>query len=75
MPQDAPLNGGAGDDVLQGPWPAGTGMDDHVHDPRRPRPIPNQVTASGTHIHHSVPGIILLIIGAFTAVGGPGALG
>jgi hypothetical protein len=35
-------------------------------------PFRNQVTASGTHIHHSVPGIILLMIGAFTAVGGPG---
>jgi hypothetical protein len=33
------------------------------------------VTAGGTHIHHSVPGIILLIIGAFTAVGGPGTMG
>jgi hypothetical protein len=33
------------------------------------------VAVGGTHIHHSVPGIILLIIGAFTAVGGPGALG
>jgi hypothetical protein len=32
------------------------------------------VTAGGTHIHHSVPGIILLIVGAFTAVGGPGTL-
>jgi hypothetical protein len=32
------------------------------------------VTAGGTHIHHSVPGIILLMIGAFTAVGGPGTL-
>jgi hypothetical protein len=38
-------------------------------------PFRNQVTASGTHIHHSVPGIILLITGAFTAVGGPGSLG
>ena len=38
-------------------------------------PFRNQVTASGIHIHHSVPGIILLIIGAFTAVGGPGSLG
>ena len=37
-------------------------------------PFRNQVTASGTHIHHSVPGIILLTIGAFTAVGGPGSL-
>jgi hypothetical protein len=34
-------------------------------------PFRNDVTASGTHIHHSVPGIILLIIGAFTAVGAP----
>jgi hypothetical protein len=34
-------------------------------------PFRNQVTAGGTHIHHSVPGIILLIIGAFTAIGGP----
>jgi hypothetical protein len=32
------------------------------------------VTADGTHVHHSVPGIILLMIGAFTAVGGPGTL-
>jgi hypothetical protein len=38
-------------------------------------PFRNQVTASGTHIHHSVPGIILLIVGAFTAIGGPGTLG
>ena len=27
------------------------------------------VTAGGTHVHHSVPGVILLMIGAFTAVG------
>src|SRR6266550_3396935 len=33
------------------------------------------VTAGGTHVHHSVPGIILLMIGAFTAIGGPGTLG
>src|ERR1700748_97927 len=32
------------------------------------------VTAGGTHVHPSVPGIILLMIGAFTAVGGPGTL-
>src|SRR6201987_84088 len=32
------------------------------------------VTAGGTHIHHSVPGIVLLMIGAFTAVGGPGTV-
>jgi hypothetical protein len=39
-------------------------------------PFRNQVTAGGTHIHHSVPGLILLMIGAFTAVGAaPGALG
>ena len=29
----------------------------------------------GTHIHHSVPGIILLMVGAFTAIGGPGTMG
>jgi hypothetical protein len=34
----------------------------------------HNVTAGGTHIHHSVPGIILLMIGAFTAVGGPGTM-
>jgi hypothetical protein len=33
------------------------------------------VSVGGTHVHHSVPGIILLMIGAFTAVGGPGTLG
>ena len=33
------------------------------------------VTAGGTHVHHSVPGIILLMIGAFTAVVGPGTMG
>ena len=33
------------------------------------------VAVGGTHVHHSVPGIILLMIGAFTAVGGPGTLG
>ena len=32
-------------------------------------PFRNQVTSSGIHIHHSVPGIIALITGAFTAVG------
>ena len=31
-------------------------------------PFHNLVTSSGTHIHHSVPGIILLIVGAFIAV-------
>jgi hypothetical protein len=33
------------------------------------------VAVGGTHVHHSVPGIILLMIGAFTAVGGPGTVG
>ena len=37
-------------------------------------PFHNQ-TAGGTHLHHSVPGLILLIIGAFTSVGAPTALG
>jgi hypothetical protein len=27
-------------------------------------PFRNHITASGTHIHHAVPGLILLIIGA-----------
>jgi hypothetical protein len=38
-------------------------------------PFHNQVTGGGTHIHHSVPGLILLMIGAFTAVGGPDQIG
>ena len=39
-------------------------------------PFRNQVTASGTHIHHAVPGLILLMAGAFTAIGAPaGSLG
>ena len=38
-------------------------------------PFRNQISASGTHIHHAVPGLILLIVGALTAVGGPGSLG
>jgi hypothetical protein len=33
------------------------------------------VAVGGTHIHHSVPGVILLMVGAFTAVGGPGTVG
>jgi hypothetical protein len=33
-------------------------------------PFRNNV-AGGVHIHHAVPGLILLIVGAFTAVGGP----
>jgi hypothetical protein len=38
-------------------------------------PFRNNVTSGGVHIHHAVPGIILLIIGAFTSVGAPAALG
>jgi len=33
------------------------------------------IAVGGTHLHHSVPGIILLMIGAFAAVGGSGTLG
>src|ERR1700691_491202 len=33
------------------------------------------VSVGGTHVHHSVPGVILLMIGAFSAIGGPGTLG
>jgi hypothetical protein len=32
-------------------------------------PFRDNVNASGTHIHHAVPGLILLVVGAFTAVG------
>ena len=38
-------------------------------------PFRDQVTSGGTHLHHSIPGLILLIIGAFTAVGGPNEVG
>jgi hypothetical protein len=38
-------------------------------------PFRNNVTASGIHVHHAVPGIILLIVGAFTSVAAPSALG
>lgn len=31
-------------------------------------PFHNDVTASGVHIHHAVPGLVLLIVGAFLAV-------
>jgi hypothetical protein len=37
-------------------------------------PFKNQVTASGTHVHHAVPGLILLITGAFVSVGTNGLL-
>ena len=35
-------------------------------------PFRNVVSASGMHVHHAVPGIILLIVGAFIAVGTAG---
>jgi len=38
-------------------------------------PFRNNVTSSGVHVHHAVPGLILLIVGALTAIGGPDALG
>jgi hypothetical protein len=38
-------------------------------------PFRNQVTSGGTHIHHSVPGIILLMVGAFTAIAAPDITG
>jgi hypothetical protein len=31
-------------------------------------PFKDRVTSSGTHIHHAVPGIILLMVGAITAI-------
>jgi len=31
-------------------------------------PFHDHVTSGGTHVHHAVPGLILLIVGAFTAV-------
>jgi hypothetical protein len=38
-------------------------------------PFHNHVTDGGLHVHHAVPGVCLLIVGAFTAVGAPHALG
>jgi hypothetical protein len=38
-------------------------------------PFRNNVTSGGVHIHHAVPGIILLIVGAFTSVGVQASLG
>jgi hypothetical protein len=32
-------------------------------------PFKNNVSAGGTHVHHAVPGIVLLVVGAITAVG------
>jgi hypothetical protein len=37
-------------------------------------PFHNDVTATGTHVHHAVPGLVLLIVGAFVAVGDPARL-
>lgn len=38
-------------------------------------PFRDNVTDSGLHIHHAVPGLILLIVGALVSVGGPDRLG
>ena len=38
-------------------------------------PFGDNVSASGLHIHHAVPGLIVLVIGAFLAVGAAGATG
>jgi hypothetical protein len=46
-----------------------------IHDGRGRGPIHDHVTTGGTHVHHAVPGLVLLIVGAFTAVGGPNSLG
>src|SRR5438067_770400 len=35
-------------------------------------PFHDQVTSSGVHVHHAVPGLILLIVGAFVSIGAPG---
>ena len=35
-------------------------------------PFRDQVTASGVHVHHAIPGLVLLIVGAFVSVGTPG---
>ncbi len=34
-------------------------------------PFKDNVSSSGIHIHHAVPGLILVVVGAFLAVGGP----
>ena len=36
-------------------------------------PFKDNVTSSGVHVHHAIPGIILLTAGAFLAVGVPGS--
>lgn len=35
-------------------------------------PFRDQVTSSGVHVHHAIPGLVLLIVGAFVSVGTPG---
>lgn len=35
-------------------------------------PFRDQVTSSGVHVHHAIPGLALLIVGAFVSVGTPG---
>ncbi len=34
-------------------------------------PFRDRVTSDGTHVHHAVPGLLLLVVGAFLAVGAP----
>jgi hypothetical protein len=38
-------------------------------------PFGDRVTSSGVHIHHAVPGVVVLIAGAFLAVGAHGQTG
>lgn len=38
-------------------------------------PFRNNVSSSGVHVHHAVPGVVLLVVGAFTAVGSGGDAG
>ena len=38
-------------------------------------PFRNNVSSSGVHVHHAVPGVVLLVVGAFTAVGSGGEAG
>jgi hypothetical protein len=35
----------------------------------------HNISSAGTHIHHSIPGLILLIVGAFTSIAAPQNLG
>ena len=38
-------------------------------------PFKDNVSASGLHVHHAVPGVVVLVIGAFVAVGAHGETG